>query len=89
MLLDLNVKSLGMIGFLEKRHINSFPGSLDEGLSSQGMFGKIPPTMILLMLMLPYVGISYKCVPVLGNSFYQLCRFSIVMIDLPGDMASL
>jgi len=49
MLLDRKVKSLGIIGFFEKRHIRSFFGLLVDGLSSQGMFGKLVPfTMILL-----------------------------------------
>ena len=48
MLLDFKVKSLGMIGFFEYRHISSFSGSLDDGLSSQGIFDRLLPfTMIL------------------------------------------
>jgi hypothetical protein len=42
-----------MIGFAEYRHISSFSGSLEGGLSSHGMFGRLLPfTMILRILIL-------------------------------------
>jgi len=51
MLFEWTVKFLGIIGLPENRHINSFSGLLEAGLSSQGIFGRLFPfTMIPLMV---------------------------------------
>jgi hypothetical protein len=41
------------MGFFEYRHINSFLGLLDDGLSSQGIFGRLLPFTIILLIFSP------------------------------------
>jgi hypothetical protein len=52
-LFEVRVKFLGIMGFFVYLHINSFFGSLEDGLSSQGMFGILLPFIIILLIFSP------------------------------------
>jgi len=67
MLFDRKVKSRGMIGFFVYLHITSFLLLLDDGLSSQGIFGKLVPFTIILLIhyLLKIIRVFNQSVPVL------------------------